>query len=216
MCFSATESFSAGVVLALVGGIAMSKARTIHERPLAAIPIIFSVQQITEGFLWLGLIGDNQSVWVRILTYVYLFFAQVLWPTWIPFAGLCLEIQPTRKRILLVLFALGTSLSFYLGSYLFIYGASAEIIGHHIHYTCDLHMKIAAITGIVYGISTIIPAFVSGVKNIWILGLTTAIAYILTEVFYENFTISVWCYFAAMLSILVVWILVSRRRPVLC
>ena len=53
MCFSATASFSAGVVLLGLGTLTLKSARGRRELPLAAIPLLFAIQQLTEGVIWL-------------------------------------------------------------------------------------------------------------------------------------------------------------------
>ena len=55
MCFSATASFSAGAVLTGLGAVSLSKASSPREYPFASIPLLFGIQQITEGFVWLSM-----------------------------------------------------------------------------------------------------------------------------------------------------------------
>ena len=54
MCFSATASFSAGTVLTVLGVATMRATRRKAEIPLASIPLLFGLQQIVEGMLWLS------------------------------------------------------------------------------------------------------------------------------------------------------------------
>ena len=55
MCFSSNASFGASAVLAVVGVVAIAKAKNTPGRLFAAIPIIFSIQQFAEGMLWLSM-----------------------------------------------------------------------------------------------------------------------------------------------------------------
>jgi hypothetical protein len=48
----------------------------------------------------------------------------------------------------------------------------------------------------------------------WVLGTAIAASYVMTAIYYDFYTISVWCYFAAVLSVIVVWILVVMHRTV--
>jgi len=64
MCFSATASFGASAVLGVIGIVAVAKAKTNPQRVFATIPLIFSVQQLSEGFLWLSL--KNQSLFAPV------------------------------------------------------------------------------------------------------------------------------------------------------
>ena len=55
MCFSSNASFGASAVLAVVGVVAIAKAKNTPGRLFAAIPFIFSIQQFAEGMLWLSM-----------------------------------------------------------------------------------------------------------------------------------------------------------------
>ena len=52
MCFSATASFTAGTALIAVGGVSLRRSRGKAELPLALVPLLFGVQQLSEGLLW--------------------------------------------------------------------------------------------------------------------------------------------------------------------
>ena len=67
MCFSATASFAAGTVLLATGAFTMRMARNSGERPYALIPILFGVQQLIEGALWLTF-PDKAPVLKTVLT----------------------------------------------------------------------------------------------------------------------------------------------------
>lgn len=54
MCFSAAASFIAGVSLTTIGVVTLKKARNRAEIPFASIPLLFGIQQLIEGTLWLA------------------------------------------------------------------------------------------------------------------------------------------------------------------
>jgi len=58
MCFSATASFSAGAVLRGIGALTLKAARRPCEWPFAAIPLLFAIQQLIEGMIWLTFSAD--------------------------------------------------------------------------------------------------------------------------------------------------------------
>ena len=91
MCFSATASFSAGVVLTVIGIATLKKVQHPSQIMFASIPLIFAVQQITEGVLWLALPSTAYPAIQVSFTYIFLFFAQVVWLLWVPLAILLLE-----------------------------------------------------------------------------------------------------------------------------
>ena len=53
MCFSASASFIAGTSLSAVGVAALRNTKARSEQPLAAIPLLFGIQQLAEGVIWL-------------------------------------------------------------------------------------------------------------------------------------------------------------------
>ena len=98
MCFSSTASFGASVVLGTIGVTSIVKASTQPQRTFAAIPLLFAVQQFTEGLLWLSLTNENMASWQSMLTYIFLFFAMAVWPFWIPFTVWLMEQDVQRKK----------------------------------------------------------------------------------------------------------------------
>ena len=51
MCFSAPASFIAGTALSAIGVAALRKTKSRSEVPFAMIPLLFGIQQVTEGVL---------------------------------------------------------------------------------------------------------------------------------------------------------------------
>jgi len=85
MCFSATASFVTGVSLSALGVATLKKAQRKVGVPFAMIPLLFGVQQIIEGMLWLSFRFDAPLLNV-ITTYAFTLFSHVLWPIFVPFA----------------------------------------------------------------------------------------------------------------------------------
>ncbi|HEX4143525.1 MAG TPA: DUF6629 family protein [Pirellulales bacterium] len=95
MCFSPQASFIAGAAL-LPAGIYCTQAAVRKDPrfiPLALVPITFGIQQISEGFVWLGLNQDNAAL-VERSSVIFLFFAVAFWPFWIP---LSLAVPESRR-----------------------------------------------------------------------------------------------------------------------
>ena len=59
MCFSATASFVAGSTLAAIGATTIRMTSRRAEIPFAMIPLLFGVQQLTEGMIWLSFRGES-------------------------------------------------------------------------------------------------------------------------------------------------------------
>src|ERR1700709_2677092 len=100
MCFSAGASFTASAVLGTLGSFSLKRAEGKSQIMFASIPVLFAVQQFSEGLLWLSLSKDGYEEWQTAATYFFLFFAQFLWTTWIPVSMLLMETNKVRKKIL--------------------------------------------------------------------------------------------------------------------
>jgi len=215
MCFSAGASFGASAVLALVGTAAIRQSRTPAQMVFASIPLIFAVQQASEGLVWLSILHTSFAHWQQPATYIFLLFAQVLWPVWVPFAVLLLEKEKGRKKWLYLCLASGLLVSFYLAWRLLTQTVTSEIIGMHIFYKIGISGPMLSATAIVYFITTVLAPLISSVKKMWYFGLSIAISYIVAEVFYDNYVISVWCFFAAIISIAVFTIILDLKKTFL-
>src|SRR5688500_18586022 len=133
MCFSASASFGASVVLGTVGVITLKKVKAPEQIPFAVIPLMFAVQQLSAGSLWIGLSDPAHAAWRHFPVYIFLIFAQLVWPSWVPFSLLLLERDRVRRKALTFLLIIGLGVSCYLLYCLFVYDVSAEIRSGHIH-----------------------------------------------------------------------------------
>ncbi len=203
MCFSATASFTAGIVLTVIGVASIKKSNHKSQLLFASIPFFFGVQQFSEGILWLTIPRGNYFVLQKIATYTYLFFAHVLWPLWVAIAILLLEKMKTRKIIQKFLVAIGVTVGLYLGYCLANYKVEAKIEGHHINYILGYSDLMNNFWIFLYALATIAPPFFSHIKRMRILGITILVAYIITHFFYGNYVLSVWCFFSSIISILI-------------
>lgn len=99
MCLSETVSFSAGVLLVVGGGFAISKAWQLNKRylPVALMPLFAGFQQLLEGGVWMGVnTSDPNTTLVSALGYI--FFTWFMWPFWIPVATYVLEPPESSKK----------------------------------------------------------------------------------------------------------------------
>ena len=212
MCFSANASFGLGTALLLVGIATVWKSTKRVQIPFAAIPVFFSIQQFIEGFLWLSLTNPSWQSWHHPLTYLFLIFAQVLWPSFIPFSIFLIEENVTRKKALLTLTGFGCVISLYVVYALLNYEIDSHVSGHHVSYDLYFPGDIVKISAIFYFIPTVLPSFVSSVKSMIFLGLTLFISFVVTRLFFVEYAISVWCYFAAAISVIVIIIMVRFHK----
>jgi hypothetical protein len=217
MCFSTQASFVAGSGLFVIGTIAVVKSKTVPQYLLASIPILFAVQQGAEGVVWLGLSDAAYSSWLKPAMYLFLTFAQVVWPVMVPLTMLLFEKNKLRKRIQFFLLGIGIVTAFYLGYSLLNFEISAKIERHHISYSLKFPFQGRLLRGIPYMLATAISPIISSNRWLRLLGWVLIGSYILTAIVYLHYLTSVWCYFGALLSsiILLIIIRLNQERPTL-
>lgn len=211
MCFSASASFGMSALLLGAGVVAVKKAKRPSQIPFAAIPIIFSIQQFIEGVLWLSLTNAAYSEWHQIATYIFLVFAQVVWPFWVPFSMYLMESDKRRKKVMAGLIGLGSAVALYLAFCLSNYAVNSGVSDFHIRYDLDFPFYLVKYIGIFYFIPTVIPSFVSSVSRTNILGVIILTSFIVSKLFFGEYVISVWCFFAAAASVMVLIIMTSFK-----
>ncbi|MBL7884074.1 MAG: hypothetical protein JNL69_08390, partial [Bacteroidia bacterium] len=131
MCFSTSASFGAGIILTTIGIASIKKVKKPSQILYASMPILFGAQQFTEGFVWLSLTNDNYSSWQSIPTYLFIFFAQVLWPIWVPLSIFYIEENKIRKIILALLVGIGALLGSYICYNMYLYNIDAYLTPYH-------------------------------------------------------------------------------------
>lgn len=212
MCFSATASFGAGAILTVMGVASMKTATHPKQLPFAGIPLLFAAQQITEGFLWLSLSNSEYAMFKEPCTYLFLFFAQIFWPTWVPFAVLKLESNERKRKFLKIMVPVGVMVSLYFLSCMMIFPVDGVIEECHIFYTFGYPVIMTPIVSVFYAMATIGSLMVSSIKGMKLFGISVFVAYLVTGVFYLDFFVSVWCFFSAILSLIIVSV-IYRLRP---
>ena len=102
---------------------------------------------------------------------------------------------------------LGKGISSVLSYYLATNIPIAKIDCYHIQYLLIGPMHEYWFRGLFYFIPTVIPLFISSMKKLWIFGIAIVIAYIVTQLFYLKYALSVWCFFAAILSLIIYYVM---------
>lgn len=208
MCFSPEASFITASVLVPAGVLSMARAYKTDQRyiPIAALPLLFGLQQGFEGAVWMA---NGDATLVERYSLAYMFFSWLAWPIWIPFSAYFLESQ-RRKPLYLVLVILGGMLGamqyfpyfahdgwlmtrflphviIYQGKELFDY-----IIGRHTTYA-------------IYGAVVIGSLLLSSEANVRIFGLLVTLVLVVTYLFFAYAYISVFCFGGAIMSLYLVW-----------
>ncbi len=220
MCFSAQASFISAGILGTIGLVTIKKNQIKKLVPLSAAPILFATQQALEGIVWLTLnSGNNSGLLHKLSVSGFIFFAGIVWPTVIPIYLYFIEKHKTRKLLLLSASLAGV---FFATSYLILwnmFGMQAEALNGHISYSfikqitnTDILDNLENIGLIMYLGATAGAMFISSIKYMWALGLLTAIALIISQIFFRLAYGSVWCFFAAIISLLIYFIIDKNQK----
>lgn len=214
MCFSAEASFAAGAVLIPAGGYCVAAA--LKKRPtllpLALVPIFFGVQQISEGFVWQGLHHDDPAT-VRPASLVFLFFALAFWPFWFPLVSAATETSPRKRRAFTVL-AVASAAWFGVFYLPILTGPesllSTRIVHHSIRYDYPglaVYQYVPRpLLRVLYFLCVAVPLALGSESSLGrVPGLVFAASAVLSAVVFEYAFVSVWCFFAAVLSAYLAW-----------
>ena len=200
MCFSASASFIAGTSLSVVGVATLKRARSKSERPFAAIPLLFGIQQLVEGVIWMTFRLDAPLL-KQTTTYLYSGFSHVLWPLYVPFAMGVLEAVRWRKRVIFAFEAAGIPVALYLLYSIVSRPVVAEVVGNHIVYDSP-HFHVMAVM-VLYLAATCVSCFFSSHSFVQLFGVLALLSFIAAYFVYVGALVSIWCFFAAILSLLI-------------
>ncbi|MBN8893371.1 MAG: hypothetical protein J0I71_00865 [Rhodanobacter sp.] len=208
MCFSATASVTASVALTGIGVLALRAARTRGERLFALIPLLFAAQQATEGLIWMSYTWEAPTLraWA---TQIYSVFSHLLWPAFVPWTVRALEPVPWRRQVLALLGFGGLVSALFLLASMVATPIEVAPIGGHLEYRSPHFFLPLSLT--LYLASTTLGLGMSSRPAIRWFGVLALVSAGLAYAVYAHWFISVWCFFAAVLSVMVYIALASRR-----
>ncbi len=217
MCFSATASFTASAMLVPVGIYCVKKA-THLQKPywvIAALPLAFGIQQAFEGGVWMTLESGDPSA-TRLSALGFMFFSHLFWLFWIPISCSTVEDGALKKKIFLAFALIGAAhgLLMYIPLLFRADWLTVEVVRQSIDYKATfvydgLIPRIAVRA--FYAFIVLVPLILSSDGYIRVFGIIIAASVMTATVFFGYAFISVWCFFAATLSLYVVF-LVYRKR----
>jgi hypothetical protein len=225
MCVSATVSYSAAALLVGTGVYAVQQARQLQAPywTWGLIPVFFGLQQAFEGRVWQMLdAGDADAAVPYALGFH--FFSHWLWLWWLGLSSYLVEPGKIRKRIILgcTLFGVFAGTLVYAVMLSHPEWMTAAVREHSIvykfsvPYRSSIHLPITPAE--LYALTTLVPLFASSHRLIWIFGGLLALSSVLASEIYGYAYVSVWCFFAAVLSLYLVYMirhLAAESKPVM-
>lgn len=196
MCFSAEADLIGGTALALLGIDALRHVRRRRDHvALAALPLLLAAHQMDEAFVWWSLQGRVSPTVGQIATWIYLVFAFLVLPVYLPAAVLALEPVSRRRTVMIGFLALGSLVSILL-LYAMLRGPVTVALGqHHLRYGIGVAAGFWVVAG--YVAATCGAAAFSGYRRLALFGGVNLFAVaLLARLAIDGFT-SLWCAWAA-------------------
>ena len=201
MCFSPQADFVAGAALAGVGVDTLRRVRTRRELIVGALPLLFGIHQLVEGFVWLGLRDQVSRGLGDAAKEAYILYAHAALPVIVPLGFMLLEPDRRRSRVMRAMACVGALLGVYL-----LWQVTAYPIGAHEQARCidyTTHTPNDALIGLVYIAVTCGPALISSRRYLRWFGLISLVGAIVTAVIRVDELTSLWCLYVAIVSILI-------------
>jgi hypothetical protein len=206
MCFSASGSFGAAALLAGVGAVSLKQEKDPSHRLLALVPLLFAGQQAAEGVVWLTLGQPEHDLLQLVAVTAFLAFAVAVWPLWVPLSLWLGERSPRRRAILAALVVVGLIVAAFAGVMLGAERPVAYVARHSLSYRGHQPHR-AVVLGLylpMYVIASVLPFFVSTINRAKLMGTVLVLSLVVTFAVKRETFVSVWCFFAALLSAVIV------------
>jgi hypothetical protein len=165
--------------------------------PYAAVPILFAAQQAAEGVVWLTMGASDLGA---IAIKAYLLFAYAYWPAFIPWAVRMAEPSAVRRKWMFPLMLIGFIIGLAGLRVVLASQTPVAVLCGNLRYAMPL---IHPAYGILYVGIGCLTCFLSSQKWIVAFGAALAASCAIAFAVYAQAGPSVWCFFAAILSILV-------------
>jgi hypothetical protein len=211
MCFSAAASFSLAGVLTGIGALSLSQSSPA-TRLFAATPLIFAAQQAAEGTVWATMGSGRHATLHAAAINAFLAVALVVWPAWAPLATQRMERVAARRHALTQLTWFGLAVALGAAWMLSQRQPIARVTSRSIRYDypgTDITL-LHALMVVAYIVPTTLPFFLSTGRMARLVGGALILSVVVAVVVERDAFTSVWCFFAAVLSCLIV--LVVHRR----
>ncbi|MGV0043653.1 DUF6629 family protein [Mycobacterium colombiense] len=207
MCFSITADLVVGTALVPVAVATLREVKHWREVPFALLPTVFAVHQFIEAAVWPnGVVSPGMA---NLAMRAYVFIALPLLPALVPWAIVMLEPHGARLRV--TPFAvLGTVVSVYLAVVVLTEPVTVTKGPHALQYQTGV--SDGYVWAVLYVIAVIGPALMSGYRSIVVFGFANLVGLIVVAILYTQAFASLWCIYAAALSVLALVHMVRRRR----
>jgi hypothetical protein len=203
MCFSPTASFVSAAVIGTIGVATLRHVREPRTLLFAATPMLFALHQFTEGLVWLGLDGGIGPQARDHAALAFTLYAQGLLPFLMPLAVLLMEPAGWRRKVIMGLTAIGAVAALW-DAYGLIFLPLRVFVDHNsIAYRNEMTGSLAI--SLLYILATCGALLLSRYRAVRWYGVVNVIALTIVEVVKAETFASVWCFYAALMSVILYW-----------
>jgi hypothetical protein len=202
MCFAPEADAVAGAIIVAVGVDALRHVRSPKQIPLAALPLLFGLHQLTEAFIWWGLRGQVPESAERVATWIWLLFAFVVLPVLLPIAVDLVERSKIRRGVITAFAGIGLAVGVALAIAIFRGPVNAEIQGRCISYEVDALGNGREWT-VLYVIAACGALLASSHRDLAALGAVNLVVTPLLMWLTVSGFVSLWCFWAAIASVVI-------------
>ena len=203
MCFSATASFVASGVIATIGLATLRHVREPRTLLFAAMPLLFAFHQASEGFVWLGLGGTIGPVALDHVAFLFMMYAQGILPFLMPLAVALMEPPGWRRGAIVALTCIGAVVCAWDVIGLISLPSRVFAEHHSIAYRNQMTGNFAI--SCLYVLATCGALVLSTHRVVRWYGVLNVIGLTITQIVKEYDFASVWCFYAATLSVIIYW-----------
>lgn len=201
MCFSATANFVGSGVLAAAGVVTLTRVRHRRELLFAALPTLFAIHQLIEGFVWLGLDGMFSSAVTHGMGAAFMLYAQGLLPLLLPLSVHQFEADRSSRQRMLPFVVLGGGTTLYILWALTAFPTEVYVQGKSIVYINQATNNTTV--AVLYVIATCGSLFFSKIKMMVVFGAVNLAILLVVMVMRRYAFTSLWCAYAAVASIII-------------
>ena len=203
MCFSPTASFVSAALIGTIGVATLRHAREPRKFLFAATPILFSLHQFTEGLVWLGMEGRIGPIGRDHAAFLFTLYAQGVLPFLMPLAVLLMEPAGWRRKLILGLTAIGAVAAIWDAYGLMFLPSRVFVEQFSIAYRNQMTGSLTI--SLLYILATCGALLLSSFRLVRWYGLVNVIALTIVELVKAETFASVWCFYAALMSIMLYW-----------
>jgi hypothetical protein len=210
MCFSPEADAIAGVVVSGIGIDALRHVREPRQIAFASLPLLFGLHQLSEAFVWWGLSDDVPHTIERVALWAYLLFALGFLPVLVPASVALLERSPHRRAFVVGCGIVGAVVGAILVVAM-LRGAPIHVAidGRHVEYA--IGVAAGGVLTAIYVAVTCGALIASSERDVSVIGVANLVAVpVLVWLTLGGF-VSLWCFWAALVSVLIARYL--RRAP---